>query len=367
MLAFNEIRHRRLQFVLIVAIVALIGYLVVMISALGVGLQQQAGSYFRNLPVDAIVYNATANLSVPRSEVSGEQARAVAAVPGVRAVAPLGFLSTTAFNADKQFPASLVGLDPDASAAPRVREGRALRPEERDALLADRGFLSRYDLRVGDEVRIAQRLETRSFRIVGAVEEGSFFFQPVLFTTRGAWQQLRYGTEGDSVPAGNVLLVEGDAAPAVIEQAVASVRALTPTDAFFAIEGVQAQNQTVRSLQVMGYLIGAMVIGIFFYVLTLQKIPQIGVLKALGASGWFVFRQLLLQVVVLTLAGLLVAIPLAMATGAAIPEGGVPLGFTTATYTVTVVGLLFAAIVGALFSGRQVAKVDPIIALGQQQ
>lgn len=367
MLAFNEIRHRLTQFILIVAIVALIGYLVVMISALGVGLQQQAGSYLRGLDVDGVGYNVNANFSGLRSEVSAEQLNAVSAVPGVREATTLGFLSTTTFDDRDRYPALLVGYDPGSIGQPRVVVGNAPGPEERDALLADRTFLNRYGLKVGDTLQISQRLQARSFRIVGAVDEGTFFFQPVILTPRPVWQELRYGSAGESLPAGSVILVQGDVTLSAIDAAVPTLRLLSPEEAFNNIEGVQAQNQTVRSLQVMGYLIGAMVIGIFFYVLTLQKVPQIGILKALGASSWFVFGQLLLQVIVLTLAGLAVCIPLALLTASAIPEGGVPIAFTNSTYVITVVGLLVAAVLGALFSGRQIARVDPIIALGQQQ
>ena len=124
-----------------------------------------------------------------------------------------------------------------------------------------------------------------------------------------------------------------------------------------------------RALRVFGYLIGALVIGVFFYVITLQKLAQVGVLKAIGASGFFVFRQVLAQVLIIAIAGLAVSVPLAWATERALaqlPES-VPIAFTTGTFVTTSLTLLVTAVVGSLFSGRQVAQVDPIIALGQQQ
>ena len=139
--------------------------------------------------------------------------------------------------------------------------------------------------------------------------------------------------------------------------------------AFANIEGVSGQQSTVTSLRVFGYLIGALVIGVFFYVLTLQKIPQIGVLKAIGASNLFVFRQILLQVVGISLIGLAISVPLAMLTDAGLRRlpDAVPIAFTTGTFVTTAALLLVTSIVGTAFSARQVIKVDPIIALGQQQ
>jgi putative ABC transport system permease protein len=108
---------------------------------------------------------------------------------------------------------------------------------------------------------------------------------------------------------------------------------------------------------------------VFFYVLTIQKVPQIGVLKAIGASDFYVFRQLLVQVLVLSLIGLAVSVPLAWGTErllSSLPDA-VPIGFTTGTYVTTCLAMLVTAVLGSLFSVRQVFKTDPIIALGQQQ
>ncbi len=139
--------------------------------------------------------------------------------------------------------------------------------------------------------------------------------------------------------------------------------------AFNNIEGVSGQQSTVSALRVFGYLIGGLVIGVFFYVLTLQKVPQIGVLKAIGASNFFVFRQVLIQAFALALLGVAIAVPLAFATDRALAQlpDAVPIAFTAGTYVTTSLLLVLMALLGALFSGRQVLKVDPIIALGQQQ
>jgi putative ABC transport system permease protein len=109
-----------------------------------------------------------------------------------------------------------------------------------------------------------------------------------------------------------------------------------------------------------------MVIGVFFYVLTLQKVGQIGVLKAIGASSWFVFSQLTVQALFVAIIGLVVALPLTWLTIQLLP-GGVPLLLARNGVAVSMVLLLVTALVGVAFSGRKIASVDPLIALGQQQ
>jgi len=67
--------------------------------------------------------------------------------------------------------------------------------------------------------------------------------------------------------------------------------------------------------------------------------------------------------------GVIIAVPLAYLTDRALnqlPET-VPVAFTGFTFIVTSVLVVTTGIVGALFSARQLARVDPIIALGHQE
>ena len=151
-----------------------------------------------------------------------------------------------------------------------------------------------------------------------------------------------------------------------VPQDVPGTEAATPTETFNSIPGVGPQQNTANAIQGFGLVIGAMVIGVFFYVLTLQKIGQIGVLKAIGASSWFVFRQLLLQVLIVSVIGLIVALPLAILT-VNVLSASVPLLIERDKIVLAIALLLITSVVGVLFSGRRIATVDPLIALGQQQ
>jgi putative ABC transport system permease protein len=361
-----EIARRRVQFALIMLVVTLISYLVLMINGLGVGLNDLAGSALRNWDADAIAYSQAAGLSVIRSELGPETVRAIESAPGVEESALLGYVAANYRNADDEIDsAAFIGFDPGTIGEPEVVAGEALRPGQTDGLLADSSFLKAAGLKVGDTVAVSLRLTAREFRIVGEIDEGAFFFQPAVYVLRSTWQELRYGaTQG--VPVASVVLLKGDDLPGSSGDGYEIVDKST---AFANIEGVEGQQSTVTALRWFGYLIGAMVIGVFFYVLTIQKVPQIGVLKAIGASDFFVFRQLLLQVVTLAAAGLAISVPLAWVTERALGSlpDAVPIGFTTGTYLTTCAALLATAIVGSLFSVRQVFKTDPIIALGQQQ
>jgi ABC-type antimicrobial peptide transport system permease subunit len=139
--------------------------------------------------------------------------------------------------------------------------------------------------------------------------------------------------------------------------------------AFANIEGVKGQQQTIDALRLFGFLIGALVIGIFFYVLTLQKIQQVGTLKALGASNSFLFVQLLVQVLTIIIVGVLISTGLAYGTNVLLgllPQS-VPISFTGGTFLITGGLFIVTGLIGLIFSLRKVSRVDPVIAIAQQQ
>jgi putative ABC transport system permease protein len=215
-------------------------------------------------------------------------------------------------------------------------------------------------------ITIQLRLQTIELEIVGEIDEGAFFFQPTVYILRPTLLDLKYGElPSNERPAASIVLVQGDV-PLGIRDGFELVNKQT---AFDNIEGVEGQAATVTSLQAFGYLIGALVIGVFFYVLTLQKIGQVAVLKAIGASNGYILRQLLIQVLVIAVVGLAIAIVLTLATDSVLQGDAavVPIAFTTSAFVITGVALLATSVVGAVFSGRQVLRTDPIIALGQQQ
>ncbi|MCK9518249.1 MAG: ABC transporter permease [Dehalococcoidia bacterium] len=367
MIGLYEIWQRKTQFGLIALIVTLISYLILMVTGLGLGLNELAGSALRSFNADAIAYSDEAGISVIRSELSEETVERIRNAEGVTDSASLGYVAANYLDSDGEIAsAAFLGYDPGTIGEPKVTSGDTLTPGDRLGLLADKRFLSASGLDVGDTVTVSLRLSKHEFRIVGEIDEGAFFFQPAVYVLRSTWQELRYGSIGGELPAASIVLLKGNG---LAGREGPGYEIVNKATAFANIEGVAGQNSTVQSLRAAAFVIGALVIGVFFYVLTLQKVPQIGVLKAIGASNAFVFRQIVVQVLTLSAAGIAIAMPMAWLTEWALAQSpdSLPIAFSTGTYVTTAIGLVVTAVVGALFSGRQVLKTDPIIALGQQQ
>ena len=217
---------------------------------------------------------------------------------------------------------------------------------------------------MGDTLALPIGFQTRDFTVAGIVDQGYFFFQPAMYVDIASWQELNFPGEVAQRPAASLVLLQGRDLDGLRGE---GWRIVTKEDGFNNIEGVQAQQSTVDALRYMGLLIGAMVIGVFFYVITLQKVSLLGILKAIGAGGVYLVVQGLLQVLIVCVAGALLAVALALLTEATVlASDTIPINFTTGAITTSSISVVVAGVVGSLLSARQVASVDPIIAMQQQ-
>lgn len=363
MLATREMLRRRLQFGLISLIVGLIIFLIIMIAALGTGLMAAMSGAVDAWDADLLVYSETSNESILRSELTEDDITRAAAAPGVVSLARAGYLPVTVEDEDGALTdATLFGVDP-AALGP---DAGPIGPGE---LLADVSFLRESGLRVGDRVVLRNALRRYEFTIAGRVDQGQFLGLPTVYSSVEEWRRIRYPGD-DAPPAASILLVKtAPGSRATASEALDAdpgLTALSKGDAILAIGGVRQQTQVVRTIEIFGFVIGALVIGMFFYVLTMQKTGQIAIFKAMGASTMYVLRQLVQQVVAVVIVGALIGVPLALLTGALIPER-IPVEITGAGIALATGGVLVTGLLGSVFSGRHIASVDPMTALGQAQ
>ncbi|MBX7111020.1 MAG: ABC transporter permease [Dehalococcoidia bacterium] len=363
MLAIREMRRRKLQFALVTGVVALVSFLIIMVTGLGLGLYQRAGTALLSLNGDQLAYADNANLSLIRSRLTEAQVRDIEAKSGADDATPLGYIAAVIeYAPGRRDTAAVVGLVPGSFAEPRTIEGRAL--SSPDQILVDRSWARLAGTRVGDVLPLPVGFDRRNFTVAGIVDQGYFFFQPAVYVSLEAWQAIAYQGDASQRPAASVVLLKGKTLDA---SRGSGWEAVTKRTAFDNIEGVQAQQSTVNALRYMGLLIGAMVIGVFFYVITLQKVSLLGILKAIGASGFYLVTQGLLQVAVVSAVGALLAVGLAVLLQTTVlASSSVPIAFTTSAVLTTALSVLVAGMIGAGLSVRQVAAIDPIIAMQQQ-
>jgi putative ABC transport system permease protein len=168
------------------------------------------------------------------------------------------------------------------------------------------------------------------------------------------------GLEGTSQALGVSTSGEG-AVDAVA--AIPGVEVATVQEAIDALPAASQQKSTLDAIVYTTFTVAAIVVGLFFALITLEKRSEYAVLKAIGMSNLTLVWALFSQAIVASLAGFVVGFGLSRLAGVLIPSD-VPALFLTIT-AVTLLGItLVMGALGAIFSFRRVVKIDPANALG---
>ncbi len=344
-LGIRDIVFAKGRFALITAVIAMMSFMVVALSALTDGLQAQSISAVTRLPGQAAVLQAPAqgqSASLTQSTLDPHAAAQIRDRADAQ-TARLG-VSTTRITRDAASAAvSLFGADP--ALMPRPERGAL--PGDGQILLT-RGQADELGASVGDQVTVgAERL-----RVSGIGDAGSFAHTPVGYTTVGTWESVAHGQGLSAV------IVFGDAPD------VPGCTVLAMDDITSAVPGYGSEHGSLLAMQLLLLAISALVVGAFFTVWTQQRRRDLAVLRAMGADRSYLLRDGLGQAVLVLVAGQAVG-ALAGAGLALLAASAVPIEVTAAGVLVPVVAMTALGLLGALLAVRTVTTVDPLVALNR--
>ena len=378
-LALKEIWRGRGRFILFSSVIALITVLVLFVAALAEGLGSGNREYLEKLNADLIVYQSNVDLSVGASRLGVDRLSEVRRVPGVQTVGPIGTANAALILGDDRKPlnVALIGVEPGLPGEPPALKGAGLRSRRSKEAVIDRQTALRAGLEVGDTLTVKSIQDTKeqfyNLRVVGISDNRQFSLQPSVFVPISTWDEIRpqaaIGGNPDAEVVANVIGVqvanpaEAAAVAQQIEKDVKDVVAVDRVTAYEATPGYSAQQSTLDTQGYFALLIGVLVIGGFFQILTLQKVAQIGMLKAIGASNLTVGLASIIQIIVVTVIGVFIGAVVTFLLSLSFPPT-IPIVFAPSAVWTAVVSLLLIGPIGGLVSVRYSLKVEPLTALG---
>ena len=374
-LAVKEVLRNRGRFLLVSMVIALITLLVLFIAALGEGLANGNRQYVANLDAQLIVFLDKSDYNISASRLDANLARTLRRVDGVADAGPIYTSTTEIVSTEEPLKVSLLGVEADRPGMPPLVEGRALRGGEAREVVIDRGVAIRSGIKVGDviEIRSTQGIDDEFFtlEVVGLVESQSYFFQPTIFVPPATWEKIRPQSEADlnsDTPYPNILAVkltdpdQVDVMKARLVDEVSKIEVADLATTINNIPGYSAQQGTVQTQGFFTLLIGVLVIGGFFQIQILQKVPQIGVLKAIGSSNGVVGWAAVIQIVVVTALGVGIGGVLTFLFSLGLPAT-IPFVFNGTRSFAAVILLLLIGPLGGLVSIIYAVRIEPLKAL----
>lgn len=374
-LALKEVIRNRGRFFLVSLVIALITLLVLFIAALGEGLANGNRQYVANLDAQLIVFLEKSDYSISASRLETNIARAVRRVDGVADAGPIYTSNTEIVSLTEPLKVSMLAAEAGHPGMPSVVEGREFRGGMAREAVIDRTVALRSGIKVGDEIQIrsTQGVEDHFFtlKVVGMVDGQSYFFQPTIFVPPATWEKYRPQSEADlnnDTALPNILAVKL-ADPSQVEtvkarliQNVSNIEVTDIETTINNIPGYSAQQGTVQTQGFFTLLIGVLVIGGFFQIQVLQKVPQIGVLKAIGSSNGVVGWAAVIQILLVTAIGVAIGGGLTYLFSLGFPPT-IPLVFNGTRSLIAIALLLFIGPLGGMVSIIYAVRIEPLKAL----
>ena len=142
----------------------------------------------------------------------------------------------------------------------------------------------------------------------------------------------------------------------------AGLTILTSEELVRTLPGYSAQVLTFSLMIGSLILIASTVLGIFIYVLTLQKRPVLGILKARGVPTGYLVRSGCAQTLVLSVVGIGIGLLLTVATSLVLPSA-VPFRLSGLLDLLIAAAFVLVSVIGGLISVRVVSRIDPVEAI----
>ncbi len=219
------------------------------------------------------------------------------------------------------------------------------------------------DEKMGLEIGQQITLGNEKVRVVGKAESRMFVLDtPLLFMDVRIAQKILFG----NTPHVNMMIAKAGANQQPVQVAAGldsletiEARTLNQTLNDIIAYYVDEPMKAVQFLRVMLWVAAGILVGMITYVTMLEKTQEIGVLKAVGASDYYVMGLLLKQVVLISAVGVLLGFIFSYVFAAAAPI------FVAINFVESIIVACISFIVccgSGYLAARKAIEVDPMIA-----
>lgn len=350
----------KLRYGLIIGVMFLIAYLVFFLTGLAYGLAQDNRTAVDKWQADGIVLSDEANANINMSSLPLKTLDQVDAKEKATLGETAGIVQLDKKNSEK-VNVSFFGIEPDEFLMPTVVEGKKFSTV--NEAVVDNSLEKENGIHLGDTLNIAG--SDHSVKVVGFTEQAKFNVAPVVYVSTETYQTIRFGeapvSENTRINAivfrakdhdlNNVSLKKDNLTSYSIQKFINE------------LPGYSAQVLTFGFMIGFLVVIAAIVIGIFIYVLTMQKASVFGIMKAQGISSRYIASSVIAQTFLLALSGVALGLLGTVGTALILPAA-VPFQSNWFFFLTMAGAMVVIAVCGALFSVRTIVKIDPLKAIG---
>lgn len=392
-LALKEMKKDKGRFLLIISIVVLISYLVFFLTALALGLATDNRTAVDLWDANRVVLKSGTNANILSSMFDVEL---IEEFDG-HDISPINIGRSVAYINGREDDANtidlvLIGMHQDSKAYPDVIEGEL--PTMDDEILASITLKNEDNVEIGDTIVLS--MNDRQFTVTGFTNEAKYNISSVIYTdlqmASAAMmssimtpEQEEVETDEDEKPGpidgglekepeGDVETDGDSGATEGVPERVSGVlihddksldhlsdefEVVEMDDFIMKLPGYLAQVLTFGLMIIFLVIISTIVLGVFMFIITMQKRQTFGIMKIQGISNAYIAKSVIFQTFLVSSFGVLIALGLTYASEFFLPYT-VPFKSNIVFYAIIGISIIIISLLGAIFSVRGVSKVDPL-------
>ncbi len=366
-LAIKEMKKEKGKFLMIVLVTVLITYLVYFLTGLAFGLASANKTSIDHWKGNYVILSKPSNSNIYASSIDESVVNKVTD----QSISPLNITNTvvTTNTSKKQFNLVLMGIENnDPNILPQIITGQKLKKDNQ--IVLSNSFKKDTNIDLNDKITISDT--NRTYTIVGFTDESEYNTQPVGYVNLNQASQVMqtYKTKDsmDAItsPTPNMPnrlsgFITKSALPKTFLKDNDLIQ-LSRNEFIDKIPGYKPQILTFSLMIISLIVISAVIIGIFMYILTLQKKSVFAILKIQGISNRFISSSVIYQTFIISLLGIIVGLLLFFITMKFLPNT-VPIMFNSVLTLIISVIFILCSLIGSFFSAINALKIDPLDAL----
>ncbi|HFR4060260.1 TPA: ABC transporter permease [Enterococcus faecium] len=349
-LAIKEILHNKLRYSLVLVTVFLISFMVFFMTSLAIGLVRDNRTAADNWDSTGVVLSKYANKNLTASFITEDNYKDKLTDDAV----PLGYMFavTNLKNDDTTVNISIFAQNWNSFIAPKLIEGHY--PESKNEVIIDQS-MENYNIKMGDQIQLNG--STDEYKVVGITNDSKFFTVPVIYTDLSTYWKLQHTDKTTKTISAIVLNNDVDVSGEGLVQ-------VTEQDMISNIPGYTPEVNVFMGMIIALVVITCLVVGIFIYIIMIQKLGLYGIMRAQGIQSKTIIWSLFCQIFVLSGMGVLMALVGVWAVKFVLPA---TLFFYPSWLAYSLLGLaiIIMALLGGLISLPKILKIDPIEAIGE--
>ncbi|WP_404452096.1 ABC transporter permease [Virgibacillus necropolis] len=350
-LAFKELKRSKLRYTLLGLIMVAILFLLFFITGLANGLSYADSSSLENLATEYAIIDEESDGAIINSELAPEQADTIQKKLDDKS-SPLAItMSELVGEQDDKIGVVYFSVNTEKYPNMGVLEGKDISELSGNEVIVSES-LKKDGYELGD--KIEDKTSGKTMTIAGFIEKQTYTFLPVIY----ADFELGMHKIFTDKPSYNAIVYTGS------KVTIEEYDTMTKEELVKSMPGYTETQGSFMVMKLFMFIISGFVSTVFFYVITIQKTSQFGVLKAVGANTKYIAKSIMIQVVLLTVISLVFSVLAITGMVQVLPEG---MPFKTSAALILSTGALFLGLnlAGSLLSVFKVTKIDALEAIGK--